>query len=128
VAYFDLSARRWATIAIDVPIVVVAYLLPLLLRFDGAVPALYWSSFWAVIPWFVVAYLGANLLAGTYSRFNIRRAIGVNLAVGIGMTLLVVLSIGGLRPLPLSVLVLGSAVSFAGLAAIRVALRRDDVS
>jgi len=44
----------------------VAYVLALLLRFEGAVPAAYWRGYLAVAPWFTVLSLTGFFLAGLY--------------------------------------------------------------
>ena len=44
----------------------ICYLVPLLLRFDGAVPAHYWRGYLAIAPYFTVLSLIGFLLAGLY--------------------------------------------------------------
>jgi FlaA1/EpsC-like NDP-sugar epimerase len=120
------SIRRDAPLAaMDVCAVLPAYLGPLVLRFDGAVPDSYWRNFWEFIPLAAAIHLGSNLAFGLYGQMwryasvrEARRIAVAGLAAGaviIGVNLLA----GVPRPLPISVVGLGSVLSLLAFGAIR---------
>ena len=113
---------------LDAAVVVPAYLVPLVLRFNGGVPSDSWRDFWILLPAIVLIHLLSNYLFGLYGQMwryasvqEARRVVlsGVTsfvLVLGLDM-----LSVGGgEHPIPLSVIVLGSAVGDDGV-------RRDPV-
>src|SRR5918992_1140574 len=51
-------------VLLDAVISVAAFLVPLVLRFEGRVPPQYWVNFWTVIPFVIVFYLLINRLFG----------------------------------------------------------------
>src|ERR687892_466572 len=138
---FDLDAVRRATlpgrivahlrrdvplVLLDVGVTMVAFLIPLVLRFEGSVPSRFWSSFWTFTPLLVAVHLAANLgfrLAG--HRWGCARggeARRVILASGTAGGVVVLLNelLGGDgRALPLSVVVFGILLSLVGFGAIR---------
>ncbi len=106
--------------------VVTAYLAILVLRFDGNVPPHWWTSFWSFIPVAAVLHLMSNYLFGLYgpmwryaSVLEARRLV----LAGATAALLVLAAgafLGGAgRPLPISVIAMGSALSLMGFGAIR---------
>ena len=109
----------------DVCAVLPAYLGPLVLRFDGAVPDSYWRNFWAFIPLAAAIHLGSNLAFGLYGQMwryasvrEARRIAVAGLAGGaviVGVNLLA----GAPRPLPISVVGLGAVLSLLAFGAIR---------
>ncbi|MGH2546439.1 MAG: nucleoside-diphosphate sugar epimerase/dehydratase, partial [Actinomycetota bacterium] len=120
--------------ALDMAVAVVAYLVPLVLRFEGSVPSEYWGSFWSVIPLIVGLHLAFNFVFRLYGRMwryasigEAQRVIAATLAAGF----LIVTGneiVGGnealglgeqLRPLPLSVAVFGVFLALLGFGAIR---------
>jgi FlaA1/EpsC-like NDP-sugar epimerase len=118
----------------DLAAVVVSYLVPLVLRFDGSVPPEYWDTFRRVLPLLAVIHLSFNLVFRLYGHMwryasieEARRVIGASLAAGaiivvgnevLGQT--AALGPGGeLRPLPLSVAVFGVSLALLGFGAIR---------
>ncbi len=111
---------------LDAAIVVVAYMGPLVLRFDGSVPRLYWLNFWLFI-WFVAfVHLMSNYIFGLYGQMwryaSVREARQVVLAGVAGGIVVVVASgaLGGsLRVIPLSTAIMGATLSFMGFGAIR---------
>src|ERR671919_475175 len=138
---FDLDAVRRATlpgrivahlrrdvplVLLDVGVTMVAYLIPLVLRFEGSVPSRFWSSFWTFTPLLVAMHLAANLgfrLYGHMWRYasveEARRVILASGTAGGGVVLLNDLLAGDGRALPLSVVVFGILLALVGFGAIR---------
>ncbi len=120
------SIRRDAPLAaMDVCAVLPAYLGPLVLRFDGAVPDSYWRNFWEFIPVAAAVHLGANLAFGLYGQMwryasvrEARRVAVAGLAAGAVIVGIVLLA-GVPRPLPISVVGLGAVLSLLAFGAIR---------
>lgn len=112
-----------ALAALDAVAVVSAYLLILVLRFDGRVPALYWNRFWKLLPVVIVAHLGSNLLAGLYGPMwkhaSVREARRVLTAGGAVVALVSTLYLLEKARVPASVVVLGGAATTILLGAIR---------
>ena len=119
--------RRDVPLAIlDVAVVVPAYLVPLVLRFHGTVPPENWRTFWALLPGIAVIHLLGNYLFGLYGQMwrhaGVQEARGVLLSGGMSFVCVLglVLIMGhGSRPIPLSVIVLGSAWAVMASGAIR---------
>jgi FlaA1/EpsC-like NDP-sugar epimerase len=120
-----LVRRDVALVLLDIGVVGVSYLAALALRFNGSVPRNYWHNF----RWFVVVvatvHLLSNYLFGLYGQMwryaSVREARQVVLsgifagAVMISTTWL----LSGRRFVPLSVVILGSALSLMGFGGIR---------
>jgi FlaA1/EpsC-like NDP-sugar epimerase len=112
-------------VVLDLVSVLAAYLTILVIRFDGAVPSHYWANFWAFLPAVAFFHLMGNYLCGLYGQMwryaSIREARQVVVAGASGtlLTLGVNLAFGSARPLPLSVVVLGSGLAAAGVGAVR---------
>jgi FlaA1/EpsC-like NDP-sugar epimerase len=111
---------------IDSAVVVLAYLLALVLRFDGAVPQFYWNQFWMVLPGAGFLYLLVNQLFGLYGQMwryaSILEARRVVLAGATSGLLLIITGEflrNGTRPLPLSVIILGAVLAPMGFGIIR---------
>jgi len=119
--------RRDVPLAIlDLAIVVVAYLVPLVLRFDGLVPERYWGNFRLLLPIVVVLHLTSNYALGLYGQMwryaSVQEARRVVLAAGIAGVLIVPagLYVGdSVRLVPISVLILGATLSLIGFGAVR---------
>jgi FlaA1/EpsC-like NDP-sugar epimerase len=112
--------------AIDLMVVVPAYLVPLVLRFHGSVPAKTWVYFWSLIPVIAVVHLLANYMFGLYGQMwryasvqEARSVLFAGAASFIGVFGLVMWAGSGTRPIPLSVIVVGSAGTVAASGAIR---------
>jgi FlaA1/EpsC-like NDP-sugar epimerase len=129
----NLPARIVAHLRRDVPLVLLdvavttaAYLVPLVLRFEGRVPGGYWESFWLFMPLVVMVHLATNLMFRLYGHMwryasveEARRVIGAAVAAGAVVILLgEILGEEG-RVLPLSVVVFGTFLSLLGFGAIR---------
>lgn len=112
--------------ALDLAIVMLAYLLPLVLRFDGAVPERYWSDFREFAPLAAVIHLGVNAGSGLYGQMwryaSAQEARRLTMASLVSGTLVVLVSevLGGAgRALPLSVTLFGTALALIGFGAVR---------
>lgn len=111
---------------LDVAIATVSYLVPLVLRFEGRVPGVFWESFWQFMPLVVAVHLATNLAFHLYGHMwryasieEARRVIGAAVSAGAVVILLgEVLGDDG-RLLPLSVMVFGTLLSLLGFGAIR---------
>jgi FlaA1/EpsC-like NDP-sugar epimerase len=113
-------------VLLDVAVAVVAYLIPLVLRFEGRVPGFYWENFWQFMPLVAAVHLGANLVFRLYGHMwryasveEARRVIGAATTAGIAVIVLGELIGGNTRVLPLSVLVFGAFLALLGFGAIR---------
>jgi FlaA1/EpsC-like NDP-sugar epimerase len=122
--------RRDGPLALlDLAVALTAYLLTLVLRFDGSVPAGYWQNFWAFMPFALASHLVMNQRCGLYgpmwryaSVLEARRIVRAGVLGGAGVVLanlLVQVASGGWRALPLSVTVFGAVLNLLGTGAIR---------
>jgi FlaA1/EpsC-like NDP-sugar epimerase len=114
---------------LDLGVALVAYLLPLALRFDGLVPARYWANFWRFLPVAFAIHLTANHACGLYGQVwryasvqEARRIVRAG-AIGGGAVILASMAIAllgiGLRTMPLSVVAFGAVLNMLGCGAIR---------
>jgi FlaA1/EpsC-like NDP-sugar epimerase len=111
---------------LDALLVVPAYMIPLVLRYQGDVPYDAWRSFWIMMPVIVACHLLGNFWFGLYGQMwryaSVQEARRVLLAgftsfvMVIGFVLLIDTHH---RPVPLSVVCLGSAWSVLAFGAIR---------
>ena len=122
--------RNVPLVLLDVGAIVAAYLGPLVLRFDGSVPDLYWSNFWAFLPEVAFIHLLVNYMFGLYGQMwkyaSVREARQVALAgftSGVIIMGIAALTGGGLHVLPLSVVGMGAVLAFLGFGAIRFQTR-----
>ena len=113
-------------VLLDLAIVLSAYLSTLVVRLEGAVPAMYWRNFWIYLPLIVGIHLAANHLFGLYGQMwryasvlEARRVVLAGLTAGGFIVAAVALPTRELRPLPLSVAILGSLLSLIGFGAVR---------
>jgi FlaA1/EpsC-like NDP-sugar epimerase len=121
------SIRRDVPLAfLDLGVIFTAYILPLILRFNGRVPADYWRNFRFFIPVPVLAHLLTNYLFGLYGQMwryaSVQEARRVVLSASVGGGAVVAADYvirGRVTPLPLSVVALGAALSLMGFGAIR---------
>jgi FlaA1/EpsC-like NDP-sugar epimerase len=126
-ARLALRVRRNAPLGLlDLGVVVSAYLAPLVLRFNGAVPANYWSNFRSFLPLVVLIHLSANYLFGLYGQMwryaSVQEARRVVLATALAAVLVIgadLMSGGPVSALPLSVVLLGAVLCLMGFGAIR---------
>jgi FlaA1/EpsC-like NDP-sugar epimerase len=113
-------------LGLDLAVVFFAYLGPLVLRFDGAVPATYWDRFRIFLPAVIVLHLATNALFGLYGEIwryasvqEARRVILAGLSAGGFVVGLSAWMRTGDRLLPLSVMILGTILSLIGFGAVR---------
>jgi FlaA1/EpsC-like NDP-sugar epimerase len=118
--------RDLPLVVTDAAIVAVAYLVALVLRFDGAVPSPYWEHFWRLLPGATLLYLcvaqGFGLYGQMWRYASVQEARRVVMAGGAAGILIVVVGEvfrNGTRPLPLSVIILGATLAPIGFGAIR---------
>lgn len=109
--------------ALDAVLVTCAYLLVLILRFDGTVPPEWWAGFRVFLPVAVLVHLLCNRVMGLYGRVwqhagvdEARRLIG---AMGLAGVLLSVAYLVDVRRVPASVVVLGVVVATTFVGALR---------
>jgi FlaA1/EpsC-like NDP-sugar epimerase len=123
--------RRDVPLALlDLAVVFVAYLVPLVVRFGGAVPDRYWRAFLAFGATACLLHLLSNYLFGLYGQMwrfasvlEARRVILAGLVAGAVMVGADLVPTRGPRPLPLSVVVLGAALSLIAFGTIRFQAR-----
>lgn len=129
----SLPQRIVARVRLDIPLafldvlmVVPAYLVPLVFRFEGRVPADRWRSFWVVLVGVATIHLMCNYLFGLYGQMwrhasiqEARRVLLSGVASFFLVLGLVILVGHGEHPLPLSVVVFGNASALMGFGAIR---------
>jgi hypothetical protein len=121
--------REIPLITLDLTVALLAYFLPLALRFDGVVPLRYWSNFWRFLPLAFAIHLAANHFCGLYGQMwryaSVQEARRIVLAGAIGGGTVIVASMAislagiGLRTLPLSVVTFGAVLTMLGSGAIR---------
>jgi FlaA1/EpsC-like NDP-sugar epimerase len=124
---------------LDLAVVFGAYLVALVIRFEGEVPDEYWASFWGFAPGAAGVYLVTHYLFGLYGQMwryaSIWEARQVVLASAVAASIVLAGSevIGGRqRILPLSVVALGAMLALLAIGLIRFqsrlfALRRRAV-
>lgn len=140
-ARIAIRARRDLPLALlDLCAVFAAYLIVLVLRFDGSVPVRYWQLFWAAIPGIAIFHLAANFVFGLYGRMwmyaSVQEARRVIMAGSTAVVLIVIADLqlsAEINVLPLSVVLLGGVLSVMGFGTIRFqsrlfALRRRSVA
>ncbi|MBI4282604.1 MAG: polysaccharide biosynthesis protein [Chloroflexi bacterium] len=120
-----MLGRYLGPMGIDVALVVVAYFVALLLRFEGQIPSDRLHSYYVVILPIGMAYVAANYFFGLYHRvwryassLEVTSIIG---AVGAATALLTAANFfwAGARPLPLSVPISGGIFTLAAFAGVR---------
>jgi len=125
--------------ALDLTVVLGAYLAPLVLRFNGSVPARYWRNFLEFAPVLAFCHLATNYLFGLYGQMwryasvqEARRVVLAGLTAGGLVVVCLEIVPNNRRPLPISVAILGAAITLMALGAIRFqsrlfAIRRSSV-
>jgi FlaA1/EpsC-like NDP-sugar epimerase len=120
--------RLILAIAFDGVIVIAAYLLALLLRFDSDVPAVTWTTFRLVAPAIVLGYLGAFIFFGIYRTTWQYGGVGDVLNLGRAVLLITLLIFvfnrtREVRDIPLSVNLIGGMLTFVACAFVKMAPR-----
>jgi FlaA1/EpsC-like NDP-sugar epimerase len=120
--------RRDVPLALlDLALIFPAYLAPLALRFEGKIPSRYWHNFWIFVAIAAALHLLANHSFGLYGQMwryaSVQEARRLVLAGASAFVLIVtgggILEINGTRPVPLSTVVFGNAISIMAFGAIR---------
>jgi len=114
-------------VILDASVAILAYMLTLVLRFDGDVPAAYWGDFRTFVPAAAAIHLTANYVFGLYGQMwryasvhEARKVGAAGLSAGAAVALISLPLGGNSAPiLPISVLVLGAALNVLGIGAIR---------
>lgn len=110
-------------VLLDVALVAVAYVVGLVVRFDGQVPAGWWSALRVFLPAAVAVHLVANWSAGLYDHMwrhaGIDEARRIAAACAGASAVLATLFLPGDRQVPLSVVVLGGGLAVTLLGAQR---------
>jgi FlaA1/EpsC-like NDP-sugar epimerase len=117
-------ARTAAPFAVvDSAIAFLAYLLSLVLRFEGAVPSVYWRRFQSFVVIAIVAHLTTNAFFGLYGRVwqfasveEARRILGATFLAGGALAAATRVTH---QALPLSVMAIGFILTIAGFGAVR---------
>ena len=124
------TARRAAAMIVDWLIVLESLVIALLFRFDGAVPEEYWNSFWPFAALSAAVFVTLLFQSGVYKtvlRYTgvyqglriasaTAAATGVLLMINLGLAELV----RELRPVPMTVLLVGSVLAYVQLVAVRL--------
>lgn len=127
-----LLRRNLPLALLDAAIPFGAYLIPLVLRFNGSVPPAYWENFLAFVPIAAVVHVLANGFFGLYGQMwryaGIEEARRLVLAGAMAGTLIVVAAtqawaMVGIRPLPMSVVLLGAMLSLIAFGVVRFQTR-----
>jgi FlaA1/EpsC-like NDP-sugar epimerase len=118
--------RDVSMVLMDATVVVAAYLIALVLRFDGSVPSPYWDHFWKLMPGAALLYLVVNHVFGLYGQMwryasiqEARRVVVAGAAAAVLMVIVGELVRDETRPLPLSVIILGATLAPMCFGAIR---------
>ena len=122
------AARMRADIAFaitDALIVVAAYVIALAARLlDPGVSDRYWPELVTYLPLLIILHIGANVLAGAYGHVwehasiaEARQVIVSNL--GVLTVMVVVVAVQSDHPIPLSSLILGTAIATGGMGLVR---------
>jgi FlaA1/EpsC-like NDP-sugar epimerase len=118
--------RDFPLAVLDLATVLVAYLAALALRFDGAIPAGYWNSFWLFLPAVATLHILSNHWFGLYGQMwryasvqEARRVVLAGLSSAVASLLIATWLGRGIRLMPLTVILVGSVLSLCGFGAIR---------
>ncbi|CAN5162692.1 nucleoside-diphosphate sugar epimerase/dehydratase [soil metagenome] len=102
-------------VAFDALLVAMAYTGVLMLRFDGAVPPRYWHNLVALMPLALAVHLTVNGITGLYGKVwrqaGVQEARHLLIAGATACALLVVYVAPGAHEVPMSVVLLGAAVT-----------------
>ena len=122
------TMRRAAAMLVDALIVVEAFVVALLFRFDGAVPVRFWGNLWWFALLSVVVFLVLLYESGVYRSVlrytGVYQGVRVASATAIAAGILVLVDFGvelfWERPMPLSVLLVGAVLAYVQLVAVRL--------
>jgi FlaA1/EpsC-like NDP-sugar epimerase len=112
--------------ALDVTVVLVAYLAALVIRLEGAVDPGDWRRFWRFLPAILLIHVLCNVVYGLYGQMwryasvqEARRVVLSGLTALVAIVILVELTRQDLRVVPLSVAIFGPVLAFMGFGAVR---------
>lgn len=109
-------------IILDGALVAFSYLVVLLARFDGSVPAEWWPGFRRLVPVALVVFVVSHFVWGLYGQMwrhaSVREARQVVFATLTGGLVVAVLFAGG-RPVPMTVLLLAPVIAMTLVGALR---------
>jgi FlaA1/EpsC-like NDP-sugar epimerase len=119
--------RRDVPLALlDLCVIAGAYLVPLVIRFEGSVPGRYWNRFWLAVPFLGLVHVATNWVFGLYGQMwryasveEARRLALAGLTAGGFIVALDTFIAADVRPLPLSVVTFGAFMSLIGFGAVR---------
>jgi len=118
--------RDLLLVLLDCGVVFSAYLSTLVIRLEGSVSERYWSDFWLFLPVAAAIHLAVNRLFGLYGQMwryasvlEARRVVLAGLTSGGFVVAADTIATDPLRPVPLSVAILGSMLSIMGFGAVR---------
>jgi FlaA1/EpsC-like NDP-sugar epimerase len=122
------GARRAAAMVVDVLIVLESLVVALLFRFDGAVPEEFWNRFWPFAAFAAVVFVTflfeskvyRNVLKYTGVYQGVRVVSATLLAVGVLVIANLGMDLVWVRPVPLSVILVGGVLAFVQLVAVRL--------
>jgi FlaA1/EpsC-like NDP-sugar epimerase len=123
--------RNVPLMVLDLAVVFTAYFVPLVLRFGGTVPEVYWDRFWRFGAMAAILHLLANYFFGLYGQMwrfaSVLEARRLLLAGAVAGPLViaadVLLGRGSQYILPLSGVVVGAVLSVVGFGALRFQAR-----
>ncbi len=122
------TMRRAAAMLVDAFIVVEAFVVALLFRFDGTVPVRFWGNLWWFAVLSIVVFLVLLYESGVYRSVlrytGVYQGVRVASATAIAAGILVLVDFGvelfWERPMPLSVLLVGAVLAYVQLVAVRL--------
>ena len=122
--------RRVAAMLVDALIVIESFVIALLFRFDAQVPPNYWASFWPFALLSAAVFIVFLFESGVYKNVlrytGIYQGVQVASATALATGVLLIANLGleervwVLRPVPLSVLLVGSVLAYVQLVAVRL--------
>jgi FlaA1/EpsC-like NDP-sugar epimerase len=121
--------RRAAAMLVDAAIVIESFAVALLFRFNGHVPSEFWSTFWVFAVFASLAFVLLLYESGVYQSIlrytGIYQGVRVASATSIATGGLFIADFGvgeilGLRPVPLSVILVGALLAYMQLVAVRL--------
>ena len=128
VDFSSAGVRRMAAMLVDALIILESLMVALLFRFDGSVPGQYWGDFWLFALLSALVFVALLFESGVYKSVlrytgvyqGVRVASATAMAAGVLLITNLGLELVWLRPVPLSVLLVGAVLAFVQLVAVRL--------
>lgn len=122
------GARRAGAMAVDAIIVVESFAMALLFRFNGSVPDGFWERFWPFALLSALLFLGLLYESGVYRNVlrytgiyqGVRIAGATSMAAGVLVVTNLLIGMVWLRPVPLSVILVGAVLAYVQIVAVRL--------